>query len=186
MRVYLLLILPLLLSGLVHHFLVIKYNLLPWLTKPIDGGIVWKGKPLFGTSKTWRGFIMMTGLNGVFSAVMGEWWIGVVTAVGYCLGELPTSFIKRRWNIGPSQQGKGMTGAIFYVLEQCDSILGAVAAANLAIPLTASQNGILIISGTGLHILIDFGLYLFGYKRGLAKPEVIKILLGQKHSLRQE
>lgn len=191
MNIYWFLTVPLLLSGLVHHLVIIKYNVWPWLAKPIDGGIVWRGKPLFGSNKTWRGFAAVIGLNSIFSAVMGTWWplpgldrapvwIGFVAAMGYCLGELPTSFLKRRWNIGPSQQAGGVAGVTFYAMEQSDSILGAVLGANLVVPLTPIQNGILIILGTGLHILVDFGLYVFGYKKNLAKPGFIKKLLGQK------
>ena len=191
MTIYGFLIAPLLLSGLVHHLVVVKYGVWPSLARPIDGGAMWRDKPLLGSSKTWRGVAVMIGLNGMFSALAGKilsvgglglepMWVGVVTAVGYSLGELPTSFGKRRLDIPPSQQAGGWKGAVFYGWEQADSIIGAVVAANLVMPLTLIQSGILIIMGTGLHWLVDCGLYLFGYKKNLAKPEVLKKLLGRK------
>ena len=60
------LILPLLFSGVVHHFLIIKHDLLKLLKIPVDFDATFFGQRVFGDSKTFRGFIVMTIPTGIF------------------------------------------------------------------------------------------------------------------------
>ena len=48
---------PLLLAALLHGF-CIKYDWLSFLKKPLDRGIRFREKPIFGDHKTWRGLVM--------------------------------------------------------------------------------------------------------------------------------
>jgi hypothetical protein len=43
---------------------------------------------------------------------------------GYIAGELPNSFCKRQVGIGPGRSGEGMTGRVFWVVDQLDSLAG--------------------------------------------------------------
>lgn len=50
---------------------VVKANLLPSLKKPIDGGRTFRGKPIFGPNKTWRGVVFMVVCSATIGAVQG-------------------------------------------------------------------------------------------------------------------
>ena len=42
------------------HAPVLRWNLLPALARPLDGGRRWRGRRLLGDNKTWRGALCMT------------------------------------------------------------------------------------------------------------------------------
>jgi len=135
--------LPVILAGLV-HLVVLKLDLLPGLReRPIDGGIHFRGRRLFGDNKTWRGALIMIASTAVASVLLESlnsnfvhWsdpapfaqhhpfaW-GTLLGVGYILGELPNSFIKRQLDIAPGAMGEGMVGRVFWVIDQLDSLAG--------------------------------------------------------------
>ena len=45
-------------GGIANMAPVLGKKLFPSLAMPIDGGKLWKGKPLFGKNKTWRGLLL--------------------------------------------------------------------------------------------------------------------------------
>ncbi len=49
--------------------------------------------------------------------------VSAVLGLGYALGELPNSFAKRRAGIAPGKLGRGATGALFFLLDQVDSVV---------------------------------------------------------------
>lgn len=75
---------------------------------PVDGGARFiDGKPWFGTSKTWRGIIVAI----VATALAGQllnigWQLGAAIGALAILGDLFSSFIKRR--IGIAVSGRAM------------------------------------------------------------------------------
>ncbi|MBT6691004.1 CDP-archaeol synthase [Candidatus Parcubacteria bacterium] len=166
---------PLLLAGLIHHLFVIKFDLVKQLARPIDNNLFLGGQQLFGQSKTWRGIIVMTALSGLFYYYL-SYWInietnypalisGMLIGLGYALGELPNSFIKRRLHIGASQSNYKGFKKIFYLIDQVDSVVGALIL--LYVVYQPSINlvlSILIISSL-LHLLIDSYLHKFSYKK---------------------
>jgi CDP-archaeol synthase len=120
---------------------VLRYDLLPELKQPIDGGAVVRGHRLFGDNKTWRGLV--TSAVGCTAVVAVQKWIGDragrfalidygevnVFALGAALGlsaivgELPNSFLKRQLGLAPGEHGSGIWGTILYVLDQIDWLL---------------------------------------------------------------
>ena len=170
--------LPILISGVMHHFVVVRYDLLSFLKKPVDLGLAWRGKRILGNSKTFRGFIVLTVLSGSLMAVM-SWFMNVplkynpylcggLLGFGYSLLELPNSFLKRRMGIGESSCAEEGCKPFFYILDQTDSIVGAL----LFLPVIYSPSRELIISlfflGVFLHAALDICLHNFGYKRKTA------------------
>src|ERR1700674_5553707 len=113
-------ILPVILAGIVHSP-AIRFDWLPQLAKPLDFGMCLGGRPLLGANKTFRGPIIMIvvcaasawalsfGLSagwlpqgfGFISQPERAVWLGAVMGLGYALGELPNSFVKRRLGIAP-------------------------------------------------------------------------------------
>ena len=92
------------------------------LARPIDNGKTWRGKPLFGRSKTWRGLIFAS-LFGVMTFGLQQYlynfesireislfnynqyslWLGLLMGLGAILGDLLKSMAKRRFNLAPGK-----------------------------------------------------------------------------------
>ncbi len=67
------------------------------------------GKPLFGISKTVRGLISSLLCTALAAPLLGlSVSIGLTIAVGAMLGDLLSSFIKRRLSIAPSRMALGL------------------------------------------------------------------------------
>lgn len=123
--------------------IVLKYDAWSSLRRPIDGGRSWRGHPIFGASKTWRGVVVaMTGctLGVAIQIAIGPragalalldyrdptvLALGPLMGLGATLGELPNSFAKRRLGIAPGKTSSGPLRVVFYVCDQIDLVIGA-------------------------------------------------------------
>ncbi len=78
--------------------------------RPVDGGLALRdGQPLFGRSKTWRGLVSAMVATPVAAAIAGESWVvGVVIGAGAMVGDLISSFTKRRLKMPPSSMAPGL------------------------------------------------------------------------------
>ncbi|KAA0010167.1 MAG: CDP-2,3-bis-(O-geranylgeranyl)-sn-glycerol synthase [Thermoplasmata archaeon] len=96
--------------------------------KPIDFGKTWRGKPIFGAGKTWRGFIgggicgmavgiIMNQLWQSFGVGLNAVFVLLSLSFGALAGDLIKSFFKRR--IGKKR------GEKWLVIDQIDFLLGA-------------------------------------------------------------
>ena len=116
---------------------MLRYDLLPELKRPLDGG-----SGLLGDNKTWRGALMMSGGTLVATAALTrfDWFLrrlptelrdarplayGALLGAGVVLGELPNSFLKRRLGIAPGARQKSLAGVAIAVLDQGDFVLGS-------------------------------------------------------------
>lgn len=110
---------------------------IPLLAQPIDGSRTWKGKPLFGPNKTWRGLILGT-LAGTLTFTLQQvlynnpffnalslfdystkpLMLGFLLASGALLGDLVKSFIKRRLDKAP--------GSMWFPWDQLDLVIGGL------------------------------------------------------------
>ena len=122
------------------------------------------------------GFFMFL-LSYIFTSIQlkAEPFIaGSFLGLGYSLGELPTSFLKRRLSMPAGKQEKGVKGVFFYSLEQIDSVIGALIIAQFLVPLNITANSLLFITGVAFHLALDLVLYFRGYKTNLDKPFYLK------------
>ena len=134
---------PLLLAAIAQG-LCIKYDWLSRLRQPLDFGRSYKGKRIFGDHKTWRGFT----INVVFCCLgtfIQAWlqvmaylppWLflldyrnnalltGILLGLGMTVGELPNSFLKRRFEIPPGESREGVLGIAFFIYDQVDLTIG--------------------------------------------------------------
>jgi hypothetical protein len=100
-----------------------------FLNQPLDGGAAFlDGWSLFGPSKTIRGGIVLSVLITTgFAPLIGlEWKIGLIAATMAMVGDLLSSFLKRRLKIPPSNRATGLDQipeSLFPALA-CRSILG--------------------------------------------------------------
>jgi hypothetical protein len=74
------------------------------LSYPLDGGLrVFDGRPLFGPSKTLRGIVLSLAATATVAFALGLSWVtGALIAGLSMLGDLTSSFIKRRLGSAPS------------------------------------------------------------------------------------
>ena len=175
---------PVLVAGL-GQVLVLKAGLLPGLAVPLDRGVHWGGKPLLGPRKTWRGVIIMTTLSALVARAQAKaarrskrlraiapfdydrinpWLVGVALGLGYCLAELPNSFVKRRLDIAPA--GKGNRFAwLQYLVDQSDSVAGCLVALRFFYKPTWLETGLAFAGGLVLHVGVDQLMHALGVKR---------------------
>ena len=67
------------------------------LAQPVDGGLRFRDRPLLGPSKTWRGLITAILASTLSAPILGfDWHIGLIVGALAMLGDLLSSFIKRR------------------------------------------------------------------------------------------
>jgi hypothetical protein len=134
---------PLLLAAIAQG-LCIKYDWLSRLRRPLDLGRVYKGKRIFGDHKTWRGLainVLFCSLGAIIQAwlqgkgVLPQWLflldyeshaltVGVLIGLGMTVGELPNSFLKRRFDIPPGKSREGPLGIAFFIYDQVDLTIG--------------------------------------------------------------
>lgn len=180
---------PVLLAGL-GQVVVLKTGLLAGLTTPLDGGAEWRGKPLLGPRKTWRGVVIMTMLSALVSSAqsaaarrseglralspfdysrVNPWLLGGVLGLGYCLGELPNSFVKRRLGIAPAATAERWP-RVQYFVDQSDSVAGCLLALRFFYRPSWSETGLAFFSGLTLHIGVDQLMRAWGIKRRAYRP----------------
>jgi hypothetical protein len=124
--------------------LCIKYDWLHPLKRPLDLGLCFRGKRIFGDHKTWRGLAINTFFcvlgttlqarvqeTGVFPAWLylldytkESYVAGILLGLGMTVGELPNSFLKRQLDIAPGRGGQGPLGIAFFLYDQVDLAIG--------------------------------------------------------------
>lgn len=183
------LILPIMMGG-IFNMILIKIPVLEGLKTPMDKGkILSDGKRVFGDNKTWKGFFGMIVTTAIWMAVFGmfydnfawagqwslipfdkfhfplnEWFYGAFWGLGYVLFELPNSYIKRRIDISPGEQGKGLSGYFFTFFDQSDSVIGCMLFMLVFFIPTPMEAVIIFLLGTGFHYAVNILLYLVGLK----------------------
>lgn len=146
-----------------------------WSTS-IDGGRSWRGQPILGSSKTWRGLILgslVGGLVGLgqfwleptvawlpnISSPLGAFLFGLGCGLAALSGDLGKSFIKRRLG-----RARGQTWVPF---DQLDFIVGAYLFLSLSLDLTWTHYlAGLVVYGLA-HPLFSVLGYAIGAKRDL-------------------
>lgn len=125
---------------------------------PVDLGLkAWDDRPLLGKAKTWRGLIaaLLVG-TGVALALGQTWHFGLLFAALSMLGDLGSSFVKRRLALAPSAQA--------LVLDQLpESLLPALYAA-WQLNLSIGQVSALVAGFFALELLVSRPLYHWGVR----------------------
>jgi CDP-diglyceride synthetase len=77
---------------------------------PIDGGATFfDGQPLFGPSKTLRGVVLSLAVTSVLAPLVGlAWPIGTLVAFMAMVGDLLSSFLKRRLGLASADKAIGL------------------------------------------------------------------------------
>jgi len=183
---------PIIMGGIC-NMIFVKLPLLNNWRVPMDGGkVLADDKRLFGDNKTWKGFVGMIVLTALWMAVLGlavrniaslesfsiipfwdfgpgfDWIWGTLCGLAYVVFELPNSYIKRRVDIKPGKNAKGVVGLFFLVLDQADSVLGVAIVMPVFAPnLSFLDCFFLFLTGTAVHYLINVLLYFVRLKKQL-------------------
>jgi CDP-2,3-bis-(O-geranylgeranyl)-sn-glycerol synthase len=156
------------------------------LAQPIDCGVIVRGRRLFGENKRVRGFVAMPlagaaafallgGTRGLLPARLGlDIWplsavgyalLGLACGTAFMLAELPNSFVKRQLGIGPGEPATSLRlRAVFFVVDRCDSVLGALVVASLLVPMAPLTWLWVLILGPCLHAAFSVLLHRLGEK----------------------
>ncbi len=139
---------------------------LPFLNYPIDFNKRFKGQPIFGKHKTYRGFLFAV-IFGIITAFIQslinyqplnlidytfpKWLIiGFLLGFGAIFGDLIKSFFKRRFSI--------KSGDRFFPFDQLDFVVGALLFCYPFLPSLKVAITLLIISPL-LHIVVNHIAY---------------------------
>jgi hypothetical protein len=177
------------LAGLVHSAWLGSRRSTRFLI-PLDGGARLRGRRVFGDNKTVRGFIVMIPAAAVafvslFAAIAisvpnvatnlwqlsmrGYAVLGAWAGLGFMLGELPNSFVKRQLDVAPGQSPRGRTAALVsFIVDRLDSIIGMLLAITLAAPTPWLTWAFVILIGPAIHFAFSVLLYRIGVKERAA------------------
>jgi len=156
------------------------------LMMPLDGGLRFRDRRLFGENKTVRGFVVMVPAAALAFACLAatlsvssldrvlELWplsiagygaVGAWAGLGFMAGELPNSFVKRQLDIAPGSAPRGWGAAVIcLVVDRVDSILGALIALSIVVPTPPMMWVYLLLIGPGIHLAFSALLYRWGVK----------------------
>jgi CDP-2,3-bis-(O-geranylgeranyl)-sn-glycerol synthase len=145
---------------------------------PIDCGLTFRGKRVFGAHKTWRGLIAgiiagtLTLWLQQYAAAHFSWFtkfdeqvnyaslptliLGPLFAIGALGGDAIESFFKRQLNIAP---GKG-----WFPFDQTDYIIGGAIATMPFVSLSLLQYAWLLVIWLIVHVLSTIIGYFIGLK----------------------
>ncbi|MCA9331321.1 CDP-archaeol synthase [Candidatus Saccharibacteria bacterium] len=139
-----------------------------WNT-PIDLGKTWRGKPIFGANKTWRGLLFGTfvaALVGLLqyrvitSSVESTFFIVISTAAlgfGALAGDAVESFFKRQIGVKPGDK--------WFPFDQIDYIIGGLLAVSPFVSLQIDDVLRVLVIYFGLHLITSYIGYLIGFKK---------------------
>ncbi|MBI4508299.1 MAG: CDP-archaeol synthase [Deltaproteobacteria bacterium] len=112
-------------------------------------------------------FARLGGGTGAAAMALGYLQVNAVLGLGYVLGELPNSFLKRRVGIAPGNTAQSSVGNVFFLIDQADSVLAALGLVMLFFPYPWRTFALGIICLTGLHLVLNAVLYLGKLRRNL-------------------
>ena len=137
--------------------------------RPIDFGRNFlDGKPIFGSHKTIRGFVIGLAIGILVGWAQetlapdvglprGDALLGFTLSLGAMIGDLLGSFLKRRLGMEP--------GAPFPISDQMDFVLVALLFGSLVEPPTLTAALIIIILTGPIHLLVNVTAYLLRLKK---------------------
>lgn len=184
-------LIPPILAGIL-NMIWCKLNICKKLDKPLDNNKNFiDGKRILGDNKTYKGLVGYLLLNILMSILWGficqitnlnsynyfyinnqntllfNTYIGFLLGLGYSLFELPNSFIKRRLDIVPGKEARGLKKYFFIFLDQADSVFGCALVVWLFYDLGIILYLAYVIIGAITHIVINMLLYMMGLRKNL-------------------
>ena len=160
-----------------------------WLTtatakgfaQPLDAGLTFRGRRLFGANKTVKGLVGMVPAAAVSFVVLaaaapasaGLWSLslggyaalGAVAGFGFMAGELPNSFVKRQLDIPPGMSAAAPPAAILqFLVDRLDSGLGMLAVVSVVVPTPWTTWATVLLAGPAIHWTFSVVMFRLGLK----------------------
>ncbi len=153
----------------------VLFKWLPVLNFPVDLNKKFKGQAIFGSHKTYRGFLMgvvvaiawlalqsyIYNINPAYAIVdynsINIWYLGFLMGFGALFGDLVRSFVKRRVGIAP--------GKAWFPWDQIDFIIGAAIFSYFYISIPWIDILAAIALAIILHPLFNYLGYIFRIKK---------------------
>lgn len=179
------LILAFVAAGLVQSFWL-RSQLSRRFQTPLDGGRFIRKRRIFGDNKTWRGFMAIVpavslafvAFRILFASLPGNLleglWplslmqyaaLGCLVGVGFMLGELPNSFLKRQFDIPPGEQPVQPTARVLgFLVDRFDSIIGGMLLLACAVHVPLATWVYILLLGPVIHLAFNVLLYRLGVK----------------------
>ena len=168
----------------VAHAPVLRWNLLPRLATPVDGGRTLRGRRLFGDNKTWRGALFMTAGPAVAAVALHRagWYrrrlppevadrspllVGALLGLGVFGGELPNSFLKRQLGIAPGSRRADPAGIAISVADQVDFAVTSLVLLRPVWRWTARDAAEVLAVVTAVHLQLNVVGYAIGARSSL-------------------
>jgi hypothetical protein len=161
---------------------VVSYNWGKPLTYPMDHYATFRGQRIFGQNKTYRGLVVMMlasiGITYFYAFLVqisssiasvnlltfdthSPFFYGCLYGIGYVVGELPNSFIKRQLAIS---EGKS-NGFIQRLIDQLDSVVVILLMLIFTSNFTWTHFWIGLVFYGLLHLSINYGLFLLKLRK---------------------
>jgi CDP-2,3-bis-(O-geranylgeranyl)-sn-glycerol synthase len=150
---------------------------------PLDGGATFRRRRVFGDNKTLRGFVVMVPAASLAFALLalvtrepagaGLWplsiagyaRLGACAGLGFMLGELPNSFVKRQLGIAPGDRTRSAMGAALqFAIDRIDSGLGMLSAVSVVAPTPALTWLLVLVIGPTFHWAFSVAMFYLGLK----------------------
>jgi hypothetical protein len=90
---------------------------------------------------------------------------GLLLGIGYVIGELPNSFVKRQLDIGPGAAAPGLLAPLFWLADQLDSLVGVLGLMALAWVPPAAVVAALTLVTLAVHPAMALVMVALGLKR---------------------
>ncbi len=184
-------IMPIIFGG-VANMIFTKTDFYKNHSHPIDNNIkLQDNQPIFGSNKTWIGFISMVFFTTIIQLLWGlhcdytgintlndfynvysntptyNVTLGALLGLTYMIFELPNSFIKRRLKIKPGKTHPSTIGSIFFVVDQFDSVIGIGVLLYLLSDISLVKTILYILTGGLTHLLVNLILYRLKIRKNL-------------------
>ena len=163
---FLYILIPMIIANVL-HIIIVKKDAFSFLTIPI-----WSAQ--FGANKTWRGFVILSILNGIFLVlvnvfspifeVLQGFWIGAILGFVYMLFELPNSWIKRKMGVGSGEKAE-KNAVLFMAMDKMDSSLGVSLACHFLLNWSWSQTLFFFFIAVGTHVFFSWLLVVLKIKK---------------------
>lgn len=156
------------------------------MTFPVDAGLCFRGRRIFGDNKRLAGFLVLPPAAGLSFWILAGLWVqlpgqlpnliwplsglqyallGVACGFAFLLAELPNSFLKRQLHIAPGDTPASRPFRVFATtLDRFDSVIGCLIVAGLLVPVSLATWGWVLVLGTAQHALFSFAMFQLGLK----------------------
>lgn len=170
----------------VAHVLWLRTGLARRFGWPVDGGLSFRGRRLFGDNKRICGFMVLppvAALSFMFLGVGREmlpapyadalWRLGAIQYAGlgllaglaFMLAELPHSFFKRQLGIPPGQApDRPALRFLILALDRFDSVVGVLLVVSLLVPVPLASWFWVLAGGPVVHAAFSMAMHALGIK----------------------